>query len=143
MLPMEAAWLVFTASLRLTFRRIGLLLTVNILWWLLSLPLGLAFLPSITLSFIYVALIARVTREGGNHKILGVILKVPFCGDRWFCLPILFRLYVPKKTAASAAVIVRSMRSRRVPAGASAAGSAAGAGAGDCCPDACSACGHC
>jgi hypothetical protein len=31
--------------------------------------------------------------------VLGVILKLPFCGDRWFCLPILFRLYVPKKTA--------------------------------------------
>lgn len=31
--------------------------------------------------------------------VLGVILKPPFCGDRWFCLPILFRLYVPKKVA--------------------------------------------
>jgi hypothetical protein len=31
--------------------------------------------------------------------VLGVILKLPFCGDRWFCLPILFRLYVPEKTA--------------------------------------------
>jgi DDE superfamily endonuclease len=31
--------------------------------------------------------------------VLGVILQLPFCGDRWFCLPILFRLYVPKKTA--------------------------------------------
>jgi SRSO17 transposase len=31
--------------------------------------------------------------------VLGVILKLPFCGDRWFCLPILFRLYVPKKSA--------------------------------------------
>jgi DDE superfamily endonuclease len=31
--------------------------------------------------------------------VLGVILKPPFCGDRWFCLPILFRLYVPKKIA--------------------------------------------
>jgi hypothetical protein len=30
---------------------------------------------------------------------LGVILKLPFCGERCFCLPILFRLYVPKKTA--------------------------------------------
>jgi hypothetical protein len=33
--------------------------------------------------------------------VLGVILQLPFCGDRWFCLPILFRLYVPKKTAAN------------------------------------------
>jgi hypothetical protein len=31
--------------------------------------------------------------------VLGVLLKVPFCGDRWFCLPVLFRLYVPKKVA--------------------------------------------
>lgn len=31
--------------------------------------------------------------------VLGIVLKLPFCGDRYFCLPILFRLYVPKKTA--------------------------------------------
>lgn len=31
--------------------------------------------------------------------VLGVLVKPPFCGDRWFCLPVLFRLYVPKKTA--------------------------------------------
>jgi hypothetical protein len=31
--------------------------------------------------------------------VLGVVLKLPFCGDRYFCLPVLFRLYVPKKTA--------------------------------------------
>jgi hypothetical protein len=31
--------------------------------------------------------------------VLGVVLRLPFCGDRYFCLPILFRLYVPKKTA--------------------------------------------
>jgi hypothetical protein len=31
--------------------------------------------------------------------VLGVICRLPFCGERWFCLPILFRLYVPKKTA--------------------------------------------
>jgi uncharacterized membrane protein YesL len=36
---MEAAWLVFMASIRLTFQRIGLLLVTNSLWWLLSLPL--------------------------------------------------------------------------------------------------------
>jgi len=29
-----------------------------------------------------------------------VVLKLPFCGDRWFCLPVLSRLYVPKKAAA-------------------------------------------
>jgi hypothetical protein len=31
--------------------------------------------------------------------VLGVVLQLPFCGDRWFCLPVLFRLYIPKKTA--------------------------------------------
>jgi hypothetical protein len=31
--------------------------------------------------------------------VLGVVLKMPFCGDRYFCLPVLFRLYVPKKRA--------------------------------------------
>ena len=36
---MATAWLVFLASFRLTFQRIGLLLTTNILWWLLTLPL--------------------------------------------------------------------------------------------------------
>lgn len=30
---------------------------------------------------------------------LGVVLQLPFCGDRWFCLPVLFRLYIPKKVA--------------------------------------------
>lgn len=36
---MATAWLVFMASFRLTFQRIGLLLATNILWWLLTLPL--------------------------------------------------------------------------------------------------------
>jgi hypothetical protein len=40
-----------------------------------------------------------ITHWGHCWVVLGVILKLPFCGDRWFCLPILFRLYVPKKTA--------------------------------------------
>jgi DDE superfamily endonuclease len=41
-----------------------------------------------------------VTNWGHCWVVLGVILKLPFCGgDRWFCLPVLFRLYVPKKTA--------------------------------------------
>jgi hypothetical protein len=31
--------------------------------------------------------------------VLGVICKLPGCGDRYLCLPVLFRLYVPKKTA--------------------------------------------
>ena len=40
-----------------------------------------------------------ITNWGHCWVVLGVILKLPLCGDRWFCLPILFRLYVPKKTA--------------------------------------------
>ena len=41
-----------------------------------------------------------ITNWGHCWVVLGVICKLPFCGDRWFCLPVLFRLYVPKKTAA-------------------------------------------
>jgi hypothetical protein len=40
-----------------------------------------------------------VTNWGHCWVVLGVLTRLPFCGDRWFCLPILFRLYVPKKTA--------------------------------------------
>ncbi len=40
-----------------------------------------------------------ITNWGHCWVVLGVILKLPWCGDRWFCLPVLFRLYVPKKTA--------------------------------------------
>ncbi len=37
---------------------------------------------------------------GHSWVVLGVIVKFPFCQDRFFCLPVLFRLYVNKKTAA-------------------------------------------
>jgi hypothetical protein len=40
-----------------------------------------------------------ITNWGHCWVVLGVILKLPWCGDRWFCLPVLFRLYVPRKTA--------------------------------------------
>jgi hypothetical protein len=41
-----------------------------------------------------------ISNWGHCWVVLGVICKLPFCGgDRFFCLPILFRLYVPKKTA--------------------------------------------
>lgn len=40
-----------------------------------------------------------VKNWGHCWVVLGVVLKPPFCGDRWFCLPVLFRLYVPKKAA--------------------------------------------
>lgn len=38
-----------------------------------------------------------ITNWGHCWVTLGVICKLPFCGDRWLCLPILFRLYVPKR----------------------------------------------
>jgi hypothetical protein len=37
---------------------------------------------------------------GHSWVVLGVMVRFPFCADRYFCLPILFRLYVSKKTAA-------------------------------------------
>jgi hypothetical protein len=40
-----------------------------------------------------------ITNWGHCWVTLGVICKLPFCGDRWLCLPLLFRLYVPKKAA--------------------------------------------
>jgi hypothetical protein len=40
-----------------------------------------------------------VMNWGHCWVVLGVILRLPFCGERWFCLPVLFRLYVSKKTA--------------------------------------------
>lgn len=49
-----------------------------------------------------------VTNWGHCWVVLGVVLKLPFCGDRWFCLPVLFRLYVPKKTAAKKGLAYRT-----------------------------------
>jgi hypothetical protein len=42
-----------------------------------------------------------VTSWGHCWVVLGVVVRPPFCGERWFCLPVLFRLYVPKKVAAA------------------------------------------
>lgn len=36
---------------------------------------------------------------GHSWVVLGVIVRLPFCRSRVFCLPVLFRLYVSKKTA--------------------------------------------
>jgi hypothetical protein len=36
---------------------------------------------------------------GHSWVVLGVIAQFPFCANRCFCLPVLFRLYVNKKTA--------------------------------------------
>jgi hypothetical protein len=41
-----------------------------------------------------------ITNWGHCWVVLGVLTRLPFCGERFFCLPVLFRLYVPKKTAA-------------------------------------------
>ncbi len=40
-----------------------------------------------------------VVNWGHNWVVLGVIIRLPFCDHRYFCLPILFRLYVGKKVA--------------------------------------------
>lgn len=46
-----------------------------------------------------------VMNWGHNWVVLGVLVQFPFRKDRWFCLPVLFRLYLNKDAAA---------RSRRV-----------------------------
>lgn len=40
-----------------------------------------------------------VTNWAHCWVVLGVVTKLPFCGERRFCLPVLFRLYVPRKAA--------------------------------------------
>ncbi len=40
-----------------------------------------------------------LTNWGHSWVVLGVIVRFPFSSDRVFCLPVLFRLYVNKKTA--------------------------------------------
>jgi hypothetical protein len=41
-----------------------------------------------------------LTNWGHSWVVLGVILRLPFCPDRYFCLPVLFRLYISKQTIA-------------------------------------------
>ena len=41
--------------------------------------------------------VARVN-WGRSWVVLGGLVRLPFCRDGWFCLPILFRLYVNKQT---------------------------------------------
>jgi len=43
-----------------------------------------------------------VTNWGHSWVVLGVIVRFPFRADRYFCLPILFRLYLNRKAAARA-----------------------------------------
>lgn len=40
-----------------------------------------------------------ITNWGHCWVTLGVVLKLPFCDNRFFCLPVLFRLWIPRKTA--------------------------------------------
>ena len=41
-----------------------------------------------------------VMNWGHSWVVLGVIVRFPFCAEKYFCLPILFRLYVNKQTVA-------------------------------------------
>lgn len=41
-----------------------------------------------------------ITNWGHSWVTLGIILRLPFCPNRVFCLPILFRLYISKQTVA-------------------------------------------
>jgi hypothetical protein len=41
-----------------------------------------------------------LTNWGHSWVVLGVIVQLPFCPQRSFCLPILFRLYISKQTIA-------------------------------------------
>jgi hypothetical protein len=40
----------------------------------------------------------RLVNWGHNWVVLGVVLRFPFVKDKYFCLPILFRLYISRKT---------------------------------------------
>jgi len=44
----------------------------------------------------------KVARMNWGHSwvVLGVLVRFPFCQDCWFCLPILFRLYINRQTVA-------------------------------------------
>jgi hypothetical protein len=41
----------------------------------------------------------KLTNWGHSWVVLGVLVRFPLWPDRWFCLPILFRLYLNKKAA--------------------------------------------
>lgn len=51
---------------------------------------------------------------GHSWVVLGVIVRLPFCPHRVFCLPILFRLYVSKKTAEKKRLAYRTRPQRAV-----------------------------
>ena len=49
-----------------------------------------------------------LTNWGHSWVVLGVIVRFPFCEDKYFCLPILFRLYISKQTAAQRGGVYRT-----------------------------------
>ncbi|WP_419807495.1 transposase [Sphingomonas sp.] len=49
-----------------------------------------------------------VTSWGHCWVVLGVVVRPPCCGGRWFCLPVLFRLYVPKGVATAKRLAYRT-----------------------------------
>lgn len=49
-----------------------------------------------------------VTSWGHCWVVLGMVVRPPCCGGRWFCLPVLFRLYVPKSAAAAKRLAYRT-----------------------------------
>ena len=49
-----------------------------------------------------------ITNWGHSWVVLGVIVKFPFCEDKYFCLPILFRLYISKQTIAKKGGVYRT-----------------------------------
>jgi len=49
-----------------------------------------------------------VMNWGHSWVILGVLVQFPFRGDRWFCLPVLFRLYLNKDAAVRARRVYRT-----------------------------------
>ena len=53
----------------------------------------------------------KLVNWGHSWVLLGVLAQLPFLKDRWFCLPILFRLYRSRQTVAGIAS-ARSWRSR-------------------------------
>lgn len=49
-----------------------------------------------------------VLNWGHSWVVLGVLVRMPFRSDRWFCLPILFRLYLNKSAAERARRMYRT-----------------------------------
>lgn len=49
-----------------------------------------------------------VLNWGHSWVVLGVLVRMPFRSDRWFCLPILFRLYLNKSAAERARRVYRT-----------------------------------